>query len=667
MWSCHDQPGYKHSIAYGVGLLESCEGQLIGHNALKFDLQCLKETRGFRKNPKAIIRDALICSRLIWPELGVADSKLLDGPRFFPPGEVGSHSLKAWGYRLGVLKGDFNNEQTDWSKWSAQMQTYCEQDVRVTKALLDHIERQKYSERAIQLAHDFSEVIHLQENFGCPFDTQGAAELYASLAERRSEIEGRLQEVFPPRIETMRTPAYYVGWDGFTWHQKPTKGECKRLKLMDIAPGPMKTKTHPFNPGSRQEIAERLKERGWVPTTFTPTGLPTVDETTLAGFDAIPETKLLIEYLTIQKVIGTVAEGKGAWLKLEKNGRLHGQVMVNGCVSRRCSHNKPNLGNVPAVNKDPKTKQPLMGYEGAWGYECRSLFIPDRGYDMVGYDASGIQLRALAHYMAAFDGGAYGKVVCEGDPHSLNQQAAGLKTRDDAKTFIYAYLFGCGGHKAGSIYYGTNPVPPEDIEFFKERWPSDWKTVTWRILMDGKTPNDQDVAKTLKGMELKTTFEKKTPALGLLKAAILLKVEKPDPRKHWIMKRIKEAQSLLRSAGFPVPRYTGYLLSLDGGRLTVRSAHSALNLLLQAFEAVVMQTSTVMLHRTLKEKGWEFGREYAKLLDIHDEAQMQAKHGLGDELGRMAVESIRRAGEILGVRVPLAGEYKIGRNWAETH
>jgi hypothetical protein len=36
-----------------------------------------------------------------------------------------------------------------------------------------------------------------------------------------------------------------------------------------------------FNPGSRQQIGERLKELGWKPKLFTPTGHPIVDESVL--------------------------------------------------------------------------------------------------------------------------------------------------------------------------------------------------------------------------------------------------------------------------------------------------------------------------------------------------------------------------------------------------
>jgi DNA polymerase I-like protein with 3'-5' exonuclease and polymerase domains len=71
---------------------------------------------------------------------------------------------------------------------------------------------------------------------------------------------------------------------------------------------------------------------------------------------------------------------------------------------------------------------------------------------LVGCDASSLELRCLAHYMRDDD---YTKEVVEGDIHTANQKAAGLETRDQAKTFIYAFIYGAGAAKIGSIVGGT--------------------------------------------------------------------------------------------------------------------------------------------------------------------------------------------------------------------
>ena len=186
----------------------------------------------------------------------------------------------------------------------------------------------------------------------------------------------------------------------------------------------------PFNPGSRKQIAERLMGLGYELPTENDGVSYKVDESVLRGIDH-PIAEDLLSYLLVQKRLGQLAEGQQAWLKLQKNGVIHGSVNTNGAVTGRCTHSNPNVAQVPSVRAE-------------YGSECRELFTVRNGYKLVGCDASGLELRMLAHYMAFYDRGQYAKIVTEGDVHTVNQQAAGLETRDQAKTFIYALLYGAG-------------------------------------------------------------------------------------------------------------------------------------------------------------------------------------------------------------------------------
>ena len=211
--------------------------------------------------------------------------------------------------------------------------------------------------------------------------------------------------------------------------------------MAKIEKGEPLKKRIPFNPGSRDQIAKRFMQRGWKPADFTPDGRARVDEPILKELakDGYEEAGPLLEYLMIQKRLGQLAEGNEAWLKLVKaDGRLHGRVTTNGAVTGRCTHSKPNLAQVPNAGSP-------------YGKECRELFTVGEGKKLVGCDASGLELRCLAHYMARYDGGAYAKILLEEDIHTANQKAAGLPTRDNAKTFIYAFLYGAGDEKIGKI------------------------------------------------------------------------------------------------------------------------------------------------------------------------------------------------------------------------
>ena len=294
----------------------------------------------------------------------------------FPANIIGSHSLKAWGHRLGELKGAFNNGSESFATYTPEMLDYCIQDTKVTKKLFKTMLAKQFAPDALNLEQYLHTLLVAQEERGFDFDVKEAEKLYASLAGRRADIEKQLVDTFEPTIVELKT----------------------------------KTKTIPFNPASRQQIADRLMRRGWEPTVFTDSGEPKVDETVLESID-MPEAKLLKEYLLLNKRIGQIATGKQAWLKLEKNGRLHGRVNHMGAVTSRCTHANPNLGQVPSVGAE-------------YGKECRSLFVAPKGYSLLGADASGLELRCLAHYMAKYDNGNYANVVLDGDVHTTNQEVA---------------------------------------------------------------------------------------------------------------------------------------------------------------------------------------------------------------------------------------------------
>jgi DNA polymerase I-like protein with 3'-5' exonuclease and polymerase domains len=171
--------------------------------------------------------------------------------------------------------------------------------------------------------------------------------------------------------------------------------------------------------------------------------------------EALKETAELIrDYLMFQKRVAQIE----SWLEAVKDdGRVHGKVITNGAVTGRMTHSSPNMAQIPAIRKDDKGVI-LMGTAGGYGVECRECWTVNDGNVLVGCDASGLELRMLAHYMKDND---YVRTVCEGsskdgtDVHTVNQRAAGLSTRDNAKTFIYAFLYGAGDAKIGSIVGGT--------------------------------------------------------------------------------------------------------------------------------------------------------------------------------------------------------------------
>ena len=394
---------------------------LIGQNILFYDIPVLQKLFPDTAKFRGRIIDTLICTQLIWPKEVLYDLDTEQYPEV-PKNLKGRAGLKAWGYRLSNYKIEFK----DFSEYSEEMLAYCEQDVRVTLQLFQLIQKQNYAESALKLEHDFALAINKQVRAGFPFDVDACLDLVDVLRAKKDELHAKVMEVFPPiKQESVFVPKVNNKSRGYV------KGEPFN-----------KVTYHQFNPGSRQQIVSRLKGKyGWVPEELTDKGNPILDDEVLSALD-YPEAKVLGEYLTISKRLGQIADGQKAWLKYVNNQDLcmHGEVVTNGCITGRCAHRNPNMGQVPASYSP-------------YGKECRSLFHAPDGWDLLGVDAKALELRCLGGYLALWDDGEYANLVTDDsvDIHIYNQEKFGVATRDIAKRLIYAMLYGCGNEKAGGI------------------------------------------------------------------------------------------------------------------------------------------------------------------------------------------------------------------------
>ncbi len=418
--------GLQQTFSYGPDCIADALAHLatadvlIGHNILFYDIPVLNKLHPSVQLNGRII-DTLICTRLIWPKEILYT---LDDEQYtqVPKGLKGSASLKAWGWRLADHKIDFK----DFSEYSEEMLAYCQQDVAVTKKLWQHITKENYPQPALKLEHDLALAIEKQIRAGIPFDVDACLDLVDSLRAKEAELEAHLKEIFPPnKIESIFVPKVNNSKRGYVKGQPFTKVTYQE-----------------FNPGSRTQIVDRLQQKyGWVPEKNTEKGNPVLDDDVL---DALPypEAKPLAEYMLVKKRLGQIADGNNAWLKLVNNddGRMHGDLITNGCITGRASHRNPNMAQVPA------------GYS-PYGHECRSLFHAPDGWDLIGIDAKALELRCLAGYLAIWDDGEYSAMVTnpEVDIHIYNQKMFGVETRDIAKRLLYGVLYGAGALKAGTI------------------------------------------------------------------------------------------------------------------------------------------------------------------------------------------------------------------------
>jgi len=342
--------------------------------------------------------DAPVCNRLLGTNIKpsqIVDTLVLS--QLFNPIRDG-HSLKAWGERLGFPKGDVDTFEI----YTPDMLEYCKQDVNITHKLFNILQNEGkgFSSSSIRLEHKVRVIIDKQEKNGFAMDMQKAMSLYNKLKDEANGLEKWSVTTFEPTVVELKTKTKYI----------------------------------PFNIGSRQQIADRLMKLGWKPKKHTDKGNIIINEAVLDTID-MPEARKFSRFFLLQKRIAQIK----SWIEAcdDRDGRVHGRVMTLKTITGRMSHHSPNMAQIPAVRSP-------------YGKECRDCWTVDNPYthSIVGTDASGLELRCLAHLM---NDTTFTDILLTGDIHTHNMQMAGLTDRDQAKTFIYAFMYGAGASKIGQI------------------------------------------------------------------------------------------------------------------------------------------------------------------------------------------------------------------------
>ena len=352
--------------------------QFIMHNGLIFDAPVLNRLLGTKIKVNQVI-DTLVLSQLYNP--------IRDG-----------HSLKAWGKRLSMPKGDVDSFEV----YTPEMLEYCKQDVNITHKVFQELEKEGkgFSDYSSEIEHKIRVIIHKQKKNGFAIDMEKAMGLFNKLKDEADNLEKWSLDNFDPTVVELKTKTKYI----------------------------------PFNIGSRQQIASRLMELGWKPKQHTDKGNIIINEAVLDTID-MPEARKFSRFFLLQKRIAQIK----SWIKAcdDRDGRVHGSVMTLKTITGRMSHNSPNMAQIPAVRSP-------------YGKECRDCWTVSNPYthSIVGTDASGLELRCLAHLM---NDTTFTDILLTGDIHTHNMKMAGLTDRDQAKTFIYAFMYGAGSAKIGKI------------------------------------------------------------------------------------------------------------------------------------------------------------------------------------------------------------------------
>lgn len=559
-----------------VQFLESAP-VLVGHNYLSFDNEVTGRLLGYKKPVDSVI-DSLVLSYLYHPHL--------------PDG----HSLEAYGNRFGIKKIGHD----DWSRFSPEMMARCERDVELTamvyKGLCERMNKIGYSEKSCLLEHEIRDVINRQQARGFYFDRVSAFQRRGELERQLSDLAGPIETLFPPVLTERGSYNYRVRADG-----EPYESYARHVRTYDAVQMSSSGNEYsvwsyqPFDIGSPQQRIKKLLSLGWQPTELTPAGNPKVNEDELKKFadsSGIPEITAIADWVVRNSRLSTI----NSWLGFcQDDSRIHGTVFTCGAGSRRMRHVQPNTANIPSEAN-----------EAWWGKEMRELWAATPGRTLMGYDASGLEMRGFCHVLWLMASKKDREFLYDqyivGKPHKKNAEALTdalgfpvVYGGGGAKTLFYAFLYGGGDRKLGVIL--------------------------------GKGPGI--------GKKVRATLLSSVP--GLRDAVEAVQAE-------W-----DESGGLIRT--------------VDGGYVRCPGRHAALNYQIQSAGGIVMKEASVIFDKEIARRGldiWKVG-------DIHDESQQDCDPKDADEAGKIGVQSIRDAGESLGFNVPLDGEYKIGANWHCTH
>tara|TARA_B110000858_G_scaffold195670_1_gene252608 strand:- start:4179 stop:6137 length:1959 start_codon:yes stop_codon:yes gene_type:complete len=596
--------------------------KMVGHNFIQYDLPLLNKWLDSPLDPRKVL-DTLILSRTV-------DYDILT-----PVGGKGPHSLKSWGIRLGVHKGDY----TDFENFNQEMIDYWYGDLDTTEALFNHFKDIVFDKdwaKSLRAEHDLQIELVRSKYHGFHFNSDLAKHLLEGVTTQMDQLEAQFQEDFPPKLQPVHSIKYKEKADGIPY-ANVTKAKEKYPLTQRNGDELICHDFVYFNPGASKDRADVLWANGWKPFDKTATHIKfarlkvgdpygkkitkmtpafynekkatlgrygyTVSEDNLSTLPdtALPGAKALAQWLTLEGRRSSLVE----WInQVCTDGRIHGTINNIGAWTGRCAHSAPNTANIASVFHG-KPSNAVEEIKSKYDKHLRECWDTPEGSYLVGCDADGIQLRVLADYMwRHFNADMYAKAIMEGkkenetDIHNMNKNALGVDggTRDMAKTFIYAWLLGAGVAKTASIL-GVN---------------------------------------TKAATAARTRFEQNIDGLAALKRRLV-----------------------------PYIGDQGYFTGYDGRKVKVPSEYKVLAGLLQSGESVLMKHTLINFHSKARAEGINF-----KMVGfIHDEYQIEVT-GTKEEaehMGKLVAATMAETGEELGFRIPTPGSYEIGRNWLDTH
>lgn len=598
-----DEKEKEKFLAFARGV-----GTWIGHNLLGYDYPVLHRLVGLRiDNPWETCRDTLVLSKL------------------FDYSREGGHSIEQYGTEFGLEKNDFS----DFTKYSQQLEDRCVRDTeigsRVWHSMAGRAEHKDWRE-AVRLEQRFQLVVNNLHDTGFAFDRAAAQRLLEVALQELGELDNEITKAFKPKtsfireVNPRRTKYGTLNRNDFRW--------CKSGDLADFNGGPFSLfKWVPFNPASHKQLVAVLNEAGWKPTDKTATHIETEREYNRLRYRQSDEGSR------------------------EKISEL--QDRLKSLAKTGFKINENNLNTLPKTAPSPARTL------------ARRILLEARRRTLVEWLGL-VQANDRIH--GKFYGiGAWTHRMAHQQPNTANIPTA-------------EKLYG----KEMRSLWRAPPVNPE-ASTRKVLVGVDAEGIQLRIfahyindkeftdaLVKGKKADQTDphsLNQRVLGNICRSRQTAKRFIYALLLGAGMEKLaqilEATVPQTQEALDRLMERYTgfaSLKTQTIPKDARNGYFIGLDGrrvpvpGQTTGERRHLVMSGYLQNGEAIIMKKACCM-----------WADKYKLVNFVHDEWVVEADEQDARRIGRELSESISRAGTELKLRCPLAGEYHVGRTWAEIH
>lgn len=412
-------------------------------------------------------------------------------------GRKGGHSIRAYGERYGIEKK--GQEIEIWDELTEDMIERCHSDTLINLKMYFEFKRFLLDpewERAIQIEHYTAFACQRMTQAGFRFDLSEAQKMHEEISGLLAPIDEALAQTFPPKVVPVREVTPRVTKTGafnlqdFKWY------DGNDLSIFNGGPFTI-IRYEPFNAGSPKQMVERLNQAGWKPTEKTKGHIDFLKErkkdpekaayykeygwkVSEENLKTLPATAPKAAFdLAKRIVLSSRLSDLEEWITLcEEEGSdyvIHGQFSPIGAWTQRLSHSKPNLANIPVAKRSPKDTE-FETLINDYNDRMRGLWVARPGHRLIGTDGDGIQMRIFAHYVEdeeLIHALVSGRKEDKTDIHSLHQRKLGedCKSRDTAKTFIYAWLLGAGTSKVAEILETTTSRAKGSVQSFIASYP----------------------------------------------------------------------------------------------------------------------------------------------------------------------------------------------------